>query len=73
MEIIQMLEWTTSAPGARLRLIVHHTDGVREFVYDRKSHVGTLDKALDRAPKAGWVLIDMKQDWKTIFPKEKEQ
>lgn len=68
----QMLQWTTTAPGARLGLIVHHTDADREFAYDRTSHIGTLDKALDEAPKAGWVLIDMKQDWKTIFPPAKQ-
>ncbi len=64
----QMLEYTSTSPGPRLSLIVHHTDGVREVAYDRASHIGKLDKALDQAPKAGWVLIDMKKDWKTIFP-----
>lgn len=68
----EMLEWTTLGPGARaprLGLIVHHTDGAREFAYDRE-HVpsGRLDKALDEAPGRGWVLADMKRDWKTIFP-----
>jgi hypothetical protein len=67
----QMLQWTTSAPGPRLGLIVHHTDADREYAYDRKSHIGTLDKALDEAPKAGWVLVDMKRDWKVIYPFQK--
>jgi hypothetical protein len=49
-------------------MIVHHDDAVREFAYDRDSHIGKLDKALDAAPKAGWHLISMKDDWKTIFP-----
>ena len=49
----EMLEWTTSAPGARLGLIVHHDDGEREFAYDRKSHVGKLDRGLNEAGARG--------------------
>ncbi len=67
----QMLEWTTAGKGARLGMIVHHTDAVREVAYDRESHVGRLDKGLDEAPKRGWTVIDMKTDWKTIFPADK--
>jgi phosphoserine phosphatase len=63
-----MLEWTTSASGPRFGLLVHHTDAVREWAYDRKSAVGQLDTALDAAPKWGWTVMDMKNDWKTIFP-----
>jgi phosphoserine phosphatase len=64
----QMLEWTTSGEGARLAMIVHHTDAEREIAYDRESHIGKLDKGLDEAPKRGWVVIDMKNDWKSVFP-----
>ena len=64
----QMLEYTTSGTGPRFGGIVHHTDATREFAYDRTSHIGKLDKALDEAPKAGWIVVDMKSDWKTIFP-----
>jgi len=64
----QMLEWTTSGPGPRLDLIVHHDDGEREFAYDRKSPFGKLDHGLDEAPKRGWTVVSMKHDWKTIFP-----
>jgi hypothetical protein len=67
----QMLEWTTNGKGARLGMIVHHTDAEREFAYDRDSHVGKLDKGLDEAPKRGWTIIDMKSDWKTIYPSDK--
>lgn len=63
---LQMLQWTTLNDGPRLALIVHHTDAEREFAYDRQSHVGKLDKALDEAPKRGWVVVDMKADWKTM-------
>jgi hypothetical protein len=74
---LQMLQWTTmSVPStsgrepARLRLglIVHHIDAEREYAYDRESDVGRLDKALDQAPERRWVLIDMKNDWRKIFP-----
>jgi len=64
----QMLDWTTSGEGPRLGLIVHHTDAEREYAYDRDSTFGRLDKALDAAPDKGWVVVDMKNDWKEIFP-----
>jgi hypothetical protein len=65
---LQMLQWTTmSGSGARFGLIVHHTDAEREYAYDRKSHVGKLDLALDAAAVAKWTLADMKKDWKRVF------
>jgi hypothetical protein len=65
---LQMLQWTTmSGSGARLGLIVHHTDAEREYAYDRQSHVGKLDKALDAAAINKWTLADMKKDWKRVF------
>jgi len=63
----QMLEWTAAGPGTRFMGIVHHTDEQREFAYDRKSSIGTLDKALDEANAKGWVVVDMKEDWNRIF------
>ena len=63
-----MLEWATAGSGARFALIVHHTDAEREWAYDRTSHIGQLDKAWDEAQAKGWTVVDMKQDWKTIFP-----
>jgi phosphoglycolate phosphatase-like HAD superfamily hydrolase len=68
---LQMLQWTTTGTGARFGLIVHHTDAEREWAYDRTSHIGKLDKALDAAPKAGWTVVDMKTDWKVIYPFQK--
>ncbi|HKE92999.1 MAG TPA: HAD family hydrolase [Povalibacter sp.] len=64
----QMLEWTAAGPGARFMGIVHHTDEAREWAYDRKSHIGTLDKAWDEAMQKGWTVVDMKKDWKVIYP-----
>jgi hypothetical protein len=63
----QMLRWTTAGPGRRLGLIVHHTDARREWAYDRRSPVGRLSRALDEAPERGWVVVDMKTDWKKVF------
>lgn len=65
---MQMIEYTMAGKGRRMGLFVHHTDGDREYAYDRKSHVGTLDKALDRANAMGWIVVDMKKDWKEVFP-----
>jgi hypothetical protein len=65
---MQMIEYTMAGDGRRLGLFVHHTDADREYAYDRKSHVGTLDKVLDQAGAKGWIVVDMKQDWKRIFP-----
>ena len=56
------------APGARFCLFVHHTDAEREWAYDRQSPVGRLDKGLDEAQAKGWTVVDMKQDWKRVYP-----
>jgi phosphoserine phosphatase len=64
----QMLEWTTTGDGPSFALIVHHTDADREYAYDRNSPIGKLDKALDEAAQKGWTVVDMKNEWKTIFP-----
>jgi phosphoglycolate phosphatase-like HAD superfamily hydrolase len=67
----EMLEWTTATKGPRFGLIVHHTDAEREYAYDRKAGLGRLDKGLDEAPKRGWTVVNMKNDWKRVFPFEK--
>jgi phosphoserine phosphatase len=66
----QMLEWTAAGSGARFMGLVHHTDAVREWAYDRNSPVGRLDKAWDEAVRRGWTVVDMKRDWKKVFPFE---
>jgi phosphoserine phosphatase len=67
---LQMLQWTTAGDGRRFGLIVHHDDAGREFAYDRDSHIGPLDQALDAAAAEGWVVVSMKDDWQTIFPED---
>jgi phosphoserine phosphatase len=65
---MQMIEYTMAGEGRRLGLFVHHTDADREYAYDRESHVGTLDKALDKAAAMGWILVNMKDAWAQVFP-----
>jgi phosphoserine phosphatase len=67
---LQMLQWTCSGSGRRFCLYVHHTDGSREWAYDRGSHIGKLDKGLDEASDRGWTVVDMRKDWKKVFPFE---
>jgi hypothetical protein len=64
----QMLEYTASGDGSRFMGLVHHTDADREWAYDRASRIGKLDKALDEATARGWTVVDMKNDWKVVFP-----
>ena len=65
---LQMLQWTAAGTGPRFMGLVHHTDAERERAYDRQAHVGKLDKALDAAKEKGWRVVDMKRDWKVIYP-----
>ncbi|MBD3854110.1 MAG: haloacid dehalogenase-like hydrolase, partial [Acidobacteria bacterium] len=68
----QMLEWTSSGDGARLGVLIHHTDAKREWAYDRESHIGQLNRGLDEADARGWVVVSMKDDWGTIYPASSE-
>jgi phosphoserine phosphatase len=65
---LQMLQYADSGDSPRMMLLLHHDDAVREFAYDRQSHVGRLDKAWDEAKKRGWTVVSMKNDFATIFP-----
>jgi hypothetical protein len=67
---LEMLQWVTGGKGPRFGMLVHHTDEKREWAYDRQSAVGKLDKALDAAKDAKWTLVDMKWDWRQIYPFE---
>jgi phosphoserine phosphatase len=68
---LQMLQWTAAGSGRRFMGLVRHTDAEREWAYDRRSAIGHLDKALDEAQAKGWTVVDMKQDWKVIYPPRK--
>ncbi|WP_394558570.1 HAD family hydrolase [Aquipseudomonas alcaligenes] len=67
---LQMLQWTAAGDGKRFMGLVHHTDGQREWAYDRESKVGKLDKALDEAKSKGWTVVDIASEWQRIYPFE---
>ena len=67
---LQMLQWTMAGEGPRFALYVQHTDAEREWAYDRKSHIGRLDRGLDEATKKGWTIVNMKTDWLRVFAHE---
>lgn len=66
----QMLQYTSTGDGARFGMYIHHTDSVREVAYDRESHIGQLNKGLDDATKYNWLVVDMANDWKVVYPFE---
>ena len=66
-----MLQRTVAGEGRRLIAIVHQPDVVRENSYGKDSHVGRLDKALTEANIKGWTVVDMKKDWKVVYPAQK--
>lgn len=65
---LEMLQWTAAGAGPRLLVLIHHTDAQREWAYDRQSKIGRLNRALDEAQRRGWTVVDMKRDWKRVFP-----
>ncbi len=65
---MEMLQWATMANGQHLGVLLHHTDAIREFTYDRNTNFGRLDKALSVAAGNGWIVVDMKNDWNEVFP-----
>jgi hypothetical protein len=68
---LQMLQWTAAGNSPRFCLYVRHTDAEREYAYDRTDSLARLDKGLDEAAQRGWTVVDMKKDWKTIYPSKK--
>jgi hypothetical protein len=70
---LQMLQYTCDGDGPELCVLVRHTDAEREWAYDRNSHIGRLDAALDEADEKGWLVVDMKEDWRIIYPFEREE
>ena len=63
----EMLEYATTGPGRRLGVFVHHDDAERENAYDRGSPIGALDRCLADAPRQGWNVVSMRQDWARVF------
>ncbi|WP_394173820.1 HAD family hydrolase [Thalassotalea litorea] len=70
---LAMMQYTMAGSGKRLAVYIHHTDKEREWAYDRDSHIGSLNKGLDYATEHkgdGWIIVDMKKDWKVVFPND---
>jgi len=67
---LQMLQYSSGTNGRSFQMYIHHTDSVREWAYDRESHIGRLDKGLDEATEKGWTVVDMAKDWKVIYPSD---
>jgi phosphoglycolate phosphatase-like HAD superfamily hydrolase len=73
-----MLEWTGAGGGARLKMLVHHDDAAREYVYGPAgglpdTKVGTFSETLmTEAKSRGWIVISMRSDWKRMFPFDPE-
>ena len=65
---LQMLQWTAAGQGPRFALFIRHTDAEREWAYDRTSSIGRLDAGLDEARAKGWTVVDMKNDWRRVYP-----
>jgi len=72
-DLEMMLYTQANQKHKTFQLYIHHTDEKREWAYDRKSHMGKLDKGLDYAKKHNWTIVDMKKDWKVVYPFEMEQ
>lgn len=65
----QMLQWTQGNTGKTFQGLVHHTDAEREWAYGPESKVGTFSNSLMKeADTSGWYVVNMKDDWKVIFP-----
>ncbi|WP_223162351.1 HAD family hydrolase [Salinicola halimionae] len=64
---VPMLTWTSEGSGPRLGVLIHHTDDAREVAYDRESSIGKLDQGLDEAEQRQWVVVDMAEDWRTVY------
>ncbi len=66
---LAMLQWTAASPYRTLELVVHHTDGAREYAYDRDPILGAgTEQILAAAAEHAWTVIDMAADWATIHP-----
>ena len=66
-----MMQYTeANSKYKTFQLYVHHTDEKREWAYDRKSHIGSLNKGLDYGNEQNWTMVDMKEEWKVVYPFE---
>ena len=64
---LAMMQYTASNSLPYLNLFIHHTDTEREWAYDSLSHVGRLKEGLIASEANNWTIVNMKNDWKTVF------
>ena len=73
LTVLSTQEPSLSSVCTNLMMLVHHTDPVREYAYGPagglpNTGIGVFtDALLEEANTRGWFVIDMKNDWKTIF------
>ena len=65
---MQMVKYTKAGEGRRLGLFVHRTDAEPEFAYDHKTTSASRTRPSTRRLPTVWVIVDMKKDWKVVFP-----
>lgn len=66
---LAMLQWSAASPCRTLQLVVQHTDGEREYPYDRDPILGSGTQQIHSAAAAeGWTMIDMAADWSAVHP-----
>jgi hypothetical protein len=66
---LAMLQWTAASPHRTLQLVVRHTDGEREYAYDRDPVLGSgTGQLLAAAAEHHWTVIDMAADWSAVHP-----
>ncbi len=70
----QMLEYTQSAGGSRLMMLVLHDDPEREYSYGPESgqsdtKFGAFTQALyEKATSNDWIVASVRRDWNRVFP-----
>ena len=60
---IAMLRFSQGNKYKSFQLIVNHDDSTREFYYQEK-----LNASLNAAAKNKWHVVNMRNDWKKVFP-----
>jgi hypothetical protein len=66
---LPMLQWTAGNAHRTLQLVVHHTDGEREYAYETDPILGAgTDELLAAAADGKWTVVDMAADWATVHP-----
>jgi len=69
---VEMLRWARTTEQS-LCMLIHHTDEEREYKYgpDPFYHLGK--STLKYAQELNWQVVDMKNDWKTLFQFEHQE